>query len=173
MDLDTAKIDEAVLGLLYLTLHDHVRAWKSMDWDAMGRLHEKGYICDPVNKSKSVVLTESGLQEAELIATAQFTKASAAVSRVQYGGVSATTWPADGASGVLCRSAVDGPYFFRVYRPDGSFVDFDMRHDDLAVTIAPSAMASFYERGTARILDHSPAVLGLQPVSESDAGLGA
>ena len=44
MQIDTGKIDEAVLALLYLTLHDGVRAWKSFDWDTMNRLHEKGFI---------------------------------------------------------------------------------------------------------------------------------
>jgi hypothetical protein len=42
MEVDNDKIDEAVLALLYLTLHDGARAWKSFDWDAMNRLHEKG-----------------------------------------------------------------------------------------------------------------------------------
>ena len=28
MELDTGTIDEAVLALLYLTLHDGARAWK-------------------------------------------------------------------------------------------------------------------------------------------------
>jgi len=65
MDYDTEKVDEAVLALLYLTLHDGVRVWKSFDWEAMNRLHQKGYISDPVGKAKSVVLTEDGLQEAE------------------------------------------------------------------------------------------------------------
>ena len=31
----------------------------------MGRLHRKGLITDPVTKAKSVLLTESGLREAE------------------------------------------------------------------------------------------------------------
>ena len=35
MDIDTDKIDEAVLALLYLTLHDGVRAWKGHDWDGL------------------------------------------------------------------------------------------------------------------------------------------
>jgi Mn-dependent DtxR family transcriptional regulator len=39
--------------------------WKSFDWEAMNRLHQKGYISDPVGKAKSVVLTEKGLHEAE------------------------------------------------------------------------------------------------------------
>jgi hypothetical protein len=65
MAIDTDKIDEAVLALLYLTLHDGVRAWKSFDWKAMNRLHEKGLISDPVGKAKSVILTEAGLLEAK------------------------------------------------------------------------------------------------------------
>lgn len=40
MELDTNKIDDAVLALLYLGLHDGVRAWKGFDWEAMNRLHE-------------------------------------------------------------------------------------------------------------------------------------
>ncbi|MCU0649598.1 MAG: DUF6429 family protein, partial [Gemmatimonadaceae bacterium] len=90
MDLDTATIDDAVLGLLSLTLHDDNRAWKSFDWDAMARLHEKGYILDPVNKAKSVVLTDDGLREAARIVATQFSKPSPTVSRVQYGNASAT-----------------------------------------------------------------------------------
>src|SRR3954470_15768158 len=52
MALDTDKIDDAVLALLYLTLHDHWRAWKGFDWDALDRLYQKGLIDDPVNKAK-------------------------------------------------------------------------------------------------------------------------
>jgi len=64
MTLDEDKIDRAVLALLYLGLHEEQRAWKGFDWDAMNRLHEKGYISDPVGKAKSVVFTEEGLAEA-------------------------------------------------------------------------------------------------------------
>ena len=65
MQIDNDKIDGAVLALLYLTVHDDTRAWKTFDWDAMNRLHEKGYIFNPVGKAKSVGLTEDGLREAE------------------------------------------------------------------------------------------------------------
>lgn len=65
MKIDEKKVDEAVLALLYLTLHDECRAWKGHDWDAMNRLYEKGLIFDPVNKAKSVVLAEEDLLEAE------------------------------------------------------------------------------------------------------------
>ena len=162
MDHDTAKIDEAILGLLFLSLHDQARAWKSMDWAAMGRLHEKGLIHDPVNKAKSVVLTDAGLREAERIFTEQFTKPRHAAAIVQYGGATAEVRAAEGATGFLCRSAVDGSTFFRVYSEDGSFTDYAMRHDDLCVTIASDAMASFYHVGDEPVLDHSPEVLGLQ-----------
>ncbi|HSB09889.1 MAG TPA: DUF6429 family protein [Blastocatellia bacterium] len=65
MELDDDKIDEAVLALLLLGRHDGDRAWKGFDWEAMNRLHEKGFISDPRGKAKSVVFTEKGLMEAE------------------------------------------------------------------------------------------------------------
>jgi hypothetical protein len=74
MDVDLEKIDEAVLALLYLTLHDEARVWKSFDWDALNRLHEKGYISNPVGKAKSVLLTEEGLRESERLFHKLFAK---------------------------------------------------------------------------------------------------
>lgn len=65
VEIDTDKIDEAVLALLQLTLHDGFRAWKGHDWDALGRLHRKGMICDPAGEAKSVVLTDEGLAESK------------------------------------------------------------------------------------------------------------
>jgi hypothetical protein len=41
MEIDEEKVDDAVLALLWLTLHDRSRAWKSFDWDTMDRLHAK------------------------------------------------------------------------------------------------------------------------------------
>jgi hypothetical protein len=61
MEYDKDKVDETVLALLYLTTHDQgTRAWKGLDWDAMDRLHDKGYIGNPKTKAKSVTLTEEG-----------------------------------------------------------------------------------------------------------------
>ncbi|WGS41653.1 DUF6429 family protein [Burkholderia sp. JSH-S8] len=65
MNVDIGAIDETVLALLYLTLHDHNRAWKSFDWEVLNRLHERGLIGDPVNKAKLVVMTDEGLRESE------------------------------------------------------------------------------------------------------------
>jgi hypothetical protein len=73
-DIDTDKIDNAVLALLYLTLHDQYRTWKGHDWDALDRLHEKGFISDPVSKAKSVVFTDEGLRESERLFHAMFGK---------------------------------------------------------------------------------------------------
>jgi hypothetical protein len=74
MSLNTNKIDDAVLALLYLTLHDYDRAWKGFDWQALNRLHEKGMIHDPVNKAKSVVFTEDGLERAKKLFETMFEK---------------------------------------------------------------------------------------------------
>lgn len=64
------KIDDAVLALLHLTSFcersgELPRAWKGHDWDALARLHAKGFISDPVGKAKSVVLSEEGARRAE------------------------------------------------------------------------------------------------------------
>lgn len=74
MDYDHDRIDDAVLALAYLTLHDGARVWKSFDWDALSRLHAKGLISDPVSKAKSVALTEKGIQEAERLCRELFGK---------------------------------------------------------------------------------------------------
>ena len=65
MEIDRDKIDEAVLALLWLTLHDERRAWKGFDWDVLERLHARGLIADPVNKAKSVWLTGEGIARSE------------------------------------------------------------------------------------------------------------
>ncbi len=68
MEYDKNKVDDTVLALLYLTMFDDKfgrRAWKGQDWEAMDRLHEKGYISDPKSKAKSVIMTEEGARRAE------------------------------------------------------------------------------------------------------------
>ena len=57
-----AKVDEVTLALLSLTSfqeHGVTRAWKAHDFDVMNRLHEKGWIENPVGKARSVMLTEA------------------------------------------------------------------------------------------------------------------
>ena len=74
MAIDNEKIDEAALALLFLTLHEGSRAWKQLDWNVTNRLHEKGLILDPANKSKSVLFTEAGLKLAEQCFNELFSK---------------------------------------------------------------------------------------------------
>jgi hypothetical protein len=67
MEYDTDKVDMMVLALLSLTMFPDGggwRAWKGHDWDALDRLHQKGYISDPKSKAKSVVMTEQGATRA-------------------------------------------------------------------------------------------------------------
>ncbi len=76
MEYDEDKVDEMVLALLFLTLHDGYRAWKGHDWSAMDRLHKKGMIANPVGKAKSVALTEEGLQRSRELFTKHFAKSA-------------------------------------------------------------------------------------------------
>ncbi|MCI4592547.1 DUF6429 family protein [Sphingobium sp. BYY-5] len=79
-DIDTDRIDEAVLALLFLTLHEEdqlfgtARSWKSFDWSALDRLHQRGLILDPVGKSKSVILTREGRRRSQELFGQLFTK---------------------------------------------------------------------------------------------------
>ena len=66
------QIDDAVLALLHLTsfregskMFRVTRAWKGHDWEALNRLHAKGYISNPVGKAKSVMLSKEGKRRAE------------------------------------------------------------------------------------------------------------
>lgn len=77
MEYDQDKVDEMVLALLYLTTFKDgygLRAWKGMDWDALDRLHAKGYISDPKSKAKSVRVTEEGLSRSEELFRRHFGK---------------------------------------------------------------------------------------------------
>jgi Domain of unknown function (DUF6429) len=50
---------------------------EGFDWDAMERLHKKGFISDPLGKAKSVILTEEGQREAERLFAEMFAAARA------------------------------------------------------------------------------------------------
>lgn len=76
MDYDENKVDEMVLALLWLTNTGDGRAWKGHDWDAMNRLHAKGYISDPRSKAKSVVLSEEGKRLSRQLFEQHFTPAA-------------------------------------------------------------------------------------------------
>jgi len=69
MEYNREKVDEVTLALLYLVMHDEeesgARAWKGFDWDTMDRLHEKGFIGNPVNKARSVTVSPEGCKRAK------------------------------------------------------------------------------------------------------------
>ena len=97
MAIDTDRIDDAVLALLHLTLHDQSRASKGFDGDALGRLHQKGMI-DGLADEKSVTLTGDGLQRSKQLFEAMFTRPAAGQSRyphikVDLTGLGNQLWP--------------------------------------------------------------------------------
>ena len=71
-----------------------------------------------------------------------------------------TATAANGVEGILIRLC-NGEYAFRVYDADHNFVDYDLLHSDLCVTINdPDAF--FYHGDGASKLDHSPETLGVK-----------
>jgi len=72
MALNTDKIDDAAMALLYLTLHGGHRAWKGFDFDVLGRLYDKGMTDNPVGKTKSVSFTPEGLARARALFETMF-----------------------------------------------------------------------------------------------------
>ncbi|MFQ3896599.1 DUF6429 family protein [Sphingobium sp. R-7] len=63
-DVDTDRVDQTILALLWLNLKVTGAAWKGLDWEAMERLHGRGLISNPVGKARSVELSPEGLEEA-------------------------------------------------------------------------------------------------------------
>ncbi|MED7667308.1 hypothetical protein GXB78_08870 [Pseudomonas moraviensis subsp. stanleyae] len=72
MEYDMKLIDDAVLALLAAYSSDDGNTWKGYDFEVTNRLHEQGLIRNPVNKSKSIWLTEEGLERGREIAERMF-----------------------------------------------------------------------------------------------------
>lgn len=70
------------------------------------------------------------------------------------------TKSANGVEGCLIRGH-DGTYYFRVYDADHNFVDYDVMHSDLSITITDPDAYFYCGDGIDR-LDHAPATLGLE-----------
>ena len=85
-----------------------------------------------------------------------------------YGSEPAEVDSAAGVQGMIIRS-FDGNLMFRVYRDPEHFTDYEIRHDDLSVTIDADALAAFYKIGGRNILDHIPQVLGLEKIGSASA----
>ena len=72
MEYDEKRIEEAVLALLATFSDGNGNAWKGFDFEVMNRLHDKGFISNPVSKSKSIWLTSEGLEQGRKIADRLF-----------------------------------------------------------------------------------------------------
>ena len=70
-----------------------------------------------------------------------------------------TARSANGVRGHLLN-LIDGTVVFRVYDAEHNFVDYDLHHSDLCVTI-DDADAYFYQQDGQDILDHAPMTLGM------------
>jgi hypothetical protein len=64
MELDTDKIDDAVLALLMLGASGK-RAWKGLDATALARLHQRGFISDPNDRKPTLEFSAEGLARAQ------------------------------------------------------------------------------------------------------------
>lgn len=60
------------LALLAALSSNDGNAWKGFDFVIMNRLHEQGFISNPVNKNKSIWLTDEGMQRGRKIAERLF-----------------------------------------------------------------------------------------------------
>ena len=80
----------------------------------------------------------------------------------KYGNGIASVSQADGVTGILIRG-IEGKYWLRVRVNEDEFVDYNLRHSDLSITIHDPDSA-FYEIGDRHVLDHSPETLGLKAV---------
>jgi len=69
------------------------------------------------------------------------------------------TKSANGVRGHLLN-LIDGTVVFRVYDSEHNFIDYDLHHSDLCVTI-DDMDAYFYHQDGKDILDHAPMTLGL------------
>jgi len=72
MEYDDKLIEDAVLALLAAFSSDSGNTWKGFDFEIMNRLHEHGFISNPVNRNKSIWLTEEGLERGRRIADQLF-----------------------------------------------------------------------------------------------------
>ena len=75
---------------------------------------------------------------------------------------------AAGAKGILLL--VHNDIYFRVYEENGDFEDYQLRHNDLFVTIDSDFEAAFYtpENGGQPYLDHAPETLGLDEILDNN-----
>jgi len=97
MKYDEDKIDEYTLALLYLVSHERqvgmgARAWKGFDWETLNRLNAKGYISNPIGKTKSVLMTEDGFIKAKGLFERHFAKGVKTIPFPKLNGSAKKRW---------------------------------------------------------------------------------
>lgn len=80
MKYEQQRIDDAVLALLAAFAADDGHTWKGFDFGVLDRLHERGYINNPVNKNKGIYLTNEGMKHGGQRAADLFGSSSASGS---------------------------------------------------------------------------------------------
>ena len=76
--VDWDKVDEMALALMHLTTFEErgeMRSWKGYDWGILNRMHERGWIGDPVSKNKAVSLSEEAQRLSKDLFVRHFGKA--------------------------------------------------------------------------------------------------
>ena len=68
---------------------------------------------------------------------------------------------AEGVEGQLIYTAT-GRYVFRVYSDNYEFIDYDLLHTDLSITITDSDATLYSNENGCNELDHSPETLGIK-----------
>ena len=97
MNYDEDKVDEVTLALLYLVAHERAeglgaRAWKGFDWETLNRIHDKGYISNPLSKAKSIVMTEEGFLKSKELFERYFTKEIKTIPLPKFTGAAKKRW---------------------------------------------------------------------------------
>mgnify|MGYP001565956872 CR=1 FL=1 len=67
MEYDKDKVDELTLALLFLgmsRMKEGGRAWRGFDQQTLARLHQRGWIGDPMEKGTSIGVSAEGMKKA-------------------------------------------------------------------------------------------------------------
>jgi hypothetical protein len=72
MKIETDRIDEATLALLWLVLHDYTYAQKTFDRETLDRLRNKGVLSDINGEADCVAFSEEGRTRAAELYRATF-----------------------------------------------------------------------------------------------------
>jgi len=85
-EYDKDKVDEFALALLHLSTFEGelgLKVWKNLDLGILTRLHEKGFISNPITGSKSVAISKEAAEKAEQLFRKHFSIKKKETKQVQ------------------------------------------------------------------------------------------